>query len=124
MERIKVFNLLNNTNNDIVKDIDIKKIFNLNNSTFYIDLTIDTPKNDIVNQKNDNTQKDLSLKKIINIKENKENVKDLKKKKFNRFCQECGCVGTFTHTCTRVGHKKTCFKCKKVHKKFLYKMCN
>jgi hypothetical protein len=35
-------------------------------------------------------------------------------KKFKRSCQICGATGTFTHTCTKLDHKKICSTCNMV----------
>lgn len=47
-----------------------------------------------------------------------------KKKAFDRHCHECGCVGTFTNTCSKVNHQKICLKCNMIHTKLTYKKCD
>jgi hypothetical protein len=114
MERIKIHNLINN---DEKKENIIDFFLKYNTNVEYTQ------------------QKAQQAVIVINLKKNIES-KDVKKvskkapkkattqKKYKRYCQTCGCVGTFTHLCTMTDHKKICFNCNKVHKKLLFQKCS
>ena len=44
--------------------------------------------------------------------------------KYRRFCEICGCTGTYTHTCKKKNHEKICTTCLKIHTTFLFTKCH